>query len=168
MTPSSASCCSVEASSAVGLFDLDVLITRNPGERDVVVAGDREGHHPVIRADVNEDQRVGAAAGLGVAGVQLVEDFLGRSSPCWSLRESRPMRSRFISPPVDPRFVGAQARDTLMPPSGRAPHTNPMPSRPPPRLRRRGAATQQPRRHPACAGACGGGFFDIGSVCGIS
>lgn len=59
----------------VGLFDLDVVVSRDPGERHPVVARDRERDHFVVGADVHEDQRVGVvAAVVGITRVQVLED----------------------------------------------------------------------------------------------
>ncbi|EUA23082.1 transcriptional regulator, LytR family domain protein [Mycobacterium xenopi 4042] len=48
-----------------------------PGTRETAPSrrGDGEGNHPVVGADVNQDQGVGVvAAGIGISGMQVLQD----------------------------------------------------------------------------------------------
>ena len=74
-------------------------------------------HHPVVGADVDQDQGVGVVpAGFGVTRVQLVEQLLGQLVALLVLRESRPISRMFIAPPLE-RSPSPRAREMVIPPS---------------------------------------------------
>ena len=63
----------------VGLFDLDVVVSRDAIERHPVVAWDRKSDHFVVGADMHENQGVGVvAAVVGIARMQLLENRPGQ------------------------------------------------------------------------------------------
>jgi hypothetical protein len=93
----------------VRLFDFDVVVPRDPGERHPVVARDREGDDSVVGADVHQDHRVGVVATVvGIAGVQMLQDRVRQIVAVLIFTRIQPDQQDVHVVAAGPRIVGQQ------------------------------------------------------------